>query len=97
MEEIYKPTVVKARSPRKSGSYRPHFGFHPTQHSSNVLDPNNYAGTTSSHANHHHAHHGPPHHPHAHHHNPFAANTFNLAPMAVADEMMEVSSGLPHV
>ncbi|XP_072391519.1 ribosomal protein S6 kinase beta-2-like [Diabrotica undecimpunctata] len=105
LEDIYKPTIVKARSPRK-GSYRPHFGFTPTHHSHpNNLDPNcSYvAGMSSAHAAHSnhvppHAAHGLAHHPHAHHHNPFAQQAvFNIPANACADEMMEVGSGLPHV
>ncbi|XP_056639244.1 ribosomal protein S6 kinase beta-2 [Diorhabda sublineata] len=106
LEEIYKPTIVKARSPRKS-SFRPHFAFTPTHHQQlhHIPDQNcGYSGGMSSvQVNH------VPHPMHGHHqimntHLPLAAHNqfthqmaFNVPQNSCTDELMEVSTGLPHV
>ncbi|XP_023310898.1 ribosomal protein S6 kinase beta-1-like [Anoplophora glabripennis] len=87
LEEIYKPQIIKARSPRKTGTpFRHHFGLSIESTQGNSLDPHcSYLGGM-----HHMAHHnigafGVQHTNHPH------TNNFNN------DEMMEVSSGVPHV
>lgn len=86
LEDIYKPQIIKARSPRKTGTpFRHHFGLSIESTQGNSLDPHcSYLGGM-----HHMAHHnvgtfGVQHTNHPH------TNNFSN------DEMMEVSSGIPH-